>query len=55
MALGTAQPLTAMNTRTLPGGKGRLERKAYYLTAICERIVQKNVGASTSHKPYGSS
>jgi hypothetical protein len=33
------QPLAEMNTRNLPGGKGRPERKDYNLTAICEPIV----------------
>jgi hypothetical protein len=28
-----------MSTRNLPGGKGRPERKADNLTAICEPIV----------------
>jgi hypothetical protein len=39
MALGSTQPLTEMNTRNLPGGKGRPARKADNLTAICEPIV----------------
>jgi hypothetical protein len=52
MALGSTQPVTEMSTRNLPGGKGRPERKAD-LTAICEPIVLKNVGASTSHNPMG--
>jgi hypothetical protein len=38
MALGSTQPLTEMSTRNLPGGKGRPERKADNLTAICEPI-----------------
>jgi hypothetical protein len=38
MAVESTQPLTEMNTRNLPGGKGRPERKAD-LTAICEPIV----------------
>jgi hypothetical protein len=41
MALGSTQPLTEMNTRNLPGGKGRPARKADNLTAICEPIVNK--------------
>jgi hypothetical protein len=41
MALGSTQPLTEMNTRSLRGGKGRPERKADNLTAICERNLQK--------------
>jgi hypothetical protein len=39
MALGSTQPLSEMNTRSLPGGKGRPARKADNLTAICEPIV----------------
>jgi hypothetical protein len=40
MALGSTQPLTKMNASNLPGGgKGRPERKADNLTAICEPIV----------------
>jgi hypothetical protein len=38
MALGSTQPLTETSTRELPGGKGRPERKADNLTAICEPI-----------------
>jgi hypothetical protein len=41
MTLGSTQPLTELNIRNLPGGKGRLARKADNLTAICERIVWK--------------
>jgi hypothetical protein len=37
--LGSIQPLTEMSTRNLPGGKGRPERKADNLTAICEPTV----------------
>jgi hypothetical protein len=36
MALGSTQPLTEMNTRNLPGGKGRPVRKADKRTAIWE-------------------
>jgi hypothetical protein len=38
MALGSAQPLTEMSTRNVPGGKGRPECEAD-LTPICEPIV----------------
>jgi hypothetical protein len=38
MAMGSTQPLTEINTRNLPGGKGQPARKAD-LTAICEPIV----------------
>jgi hypothetical protein len=48
MALGSTQPLTEMSTRNLPGGKDRLARKADDLTDICEPIVYRNEGASTS-------
>jgi hypothetical protein len=41
MALGSAQPLTEMNTGNLPGGKGRPARGADNRTAICEPIVWK--------------
>jgi hypothetical protein len=37
MVLGSTQPITEMSTRNLPGGKGRLARKADNLT--CEPIV----------------
>jgi hypothetical protein len=39
MSLGSAQLLTEMSTRNLPGGKGRPERKSDNLTAISEPIV----------------
>jgi hypothetical protein len=39
MDLRSTQPLTEMSTRNLPGGKGRLARKADNLTAICESNV----------------
>jgi hypothetical protein len=51
--LGSTQPLTEMSTRNLTEGKGQTERKTDNLTAICEPIVQKNVGASTSYNPMG--
>jgi hypothetical protein len=38
MGLGSIQLLIEMNTRNLPGGKGRPARKADNLTAICEPI-----------------
>jgi hypothetical protein len=52
MALGSAQPLTEMSTRNLPGGKWWPTRKAD-LTAICEQMSRENVGASMSHNPTG--
>jgi hypothetical protein len=39
IALGSTQPLTEMTIMNIPGGKGRSERKADNLTAICETIV----------------
>jgi hypothetical protein len=39
MAVGSTQPLREMSTRNVPGGKGRLARKADNLTAVCEPIV----------------
>jgi hypothetical protein len=39
MALGSAQPLTEMSTRDLPGSKGQLARDGDNLTAIYELIV----------------
>jgi hypothetical protein len=38
LALESTQPLTEMNTRNLPAGKGRPAREAGNLTAICEPI-----------------
>jgi hypothetical protein len=39
MSLGSTQPLIEMSTRNIPGCKGRRERNAENLTAICEPIV----------------
>jgi hypothetical protein len=39
MALGSAQPLTEMSTRNLPGGKELPAHNTDNLTAICEPIV----------------
>jgi hypothetical protein len=39
MAPGSTQSLTEMSTRNLPGGKGRLARKADNLTTICNPNV----------------
>jgi hypothetical protein len=41
MAMRWTQHQTEMSTRNLPGGKGRPERKADNLTAICESTVCK--------------
>jgi hypothetical protein len=53
MALGSAQPLTEMSIRNLPGGKGWPAHKADDLTTISEACCLENVGASTSHNPVG--
>jgi hypothetical protein len=53
MAMESTKPLTEMSTRNLVGGKGWPALKADNLTAICEPIVKKNVGTSTSHNPMG--
>jgi hypothetical protein len=39
MALGSTQHLTEINTRNLPGGKGRPQYKVDKLTAIYETIA----------------
>jgi hypothetical protein len=39
MALGSTQPLTEMSTRNLPGGKGRLARKADNFTALLSLLL----------------
>jgi hypothetical protein len=41
MTLESTQPPTEMNTRNVPGGKGRPPHKADNFTAICEPIVKK--------------
>jgi hypothetical protein len=51
MALGSTQPLTEMNTRTIPGDKGRPVCQADNLTANLWADCLENVGASTSHNP----
>jgi hypothetical protein len=40
-ALGSTQPLTEINIRNLPGGKGRSARKADNLTAIWANCLEK--------------
>jgi hypothetical protein len=47
---GSTQPLIEMRTRNRPGNNWRSASKAHKFTAICEQIVFKNVGGSTSHK-----
>jgi hypothetical protein len=39
MALQSTQPLTEINAKNLPGGKGRSTHKADKLTAVCEPTV----------------
>jgi hypothetical protein len=51
MALRSAQPLTEMSARNLPGDKGRSAHKADNLTAICDPIFVEIVGTFTSHNP----
>jgi hypothetical protein len=41
VTLGSAQTLTEMSTRNLPGGKGLLACKADDLTATCESTIYK--------------
>jgi hypothetical protein len=41
MALGSTHSPTEMSTRSLPGDKERLARKADNLTSICEPTVYK--------------
>jgi hypothetical protein len=52
MALGSTQPLTEMSIRNLPGGKGRLARKADNLITICEPFCRK-CGCLDVSQPYG--
>jgi hypothetical protein len=53
MVLGSAQPLTEMSIKNLPGCKWLPVRKADNLTAIYEDDCLENVAASTSHNPMG--
>jgi hypothetical protein len=53
MALGSANPLTEMSTRNLPGGKRRPSRKMTTLSLSVSRFSRENVGTSTSHSPMG--
>jgi hypothetical protein len=41
MALGSAESLTEMNTKRLPGGKRQPTLKVVNLTAVCEPIAWK--------------
>jgi hypothetical protein len=55
VALGSTQPLTEMNTRNLPGGKGLPARKADNLTTIGELIVYRKCGILDVSQTYGPS
>jgi hypothetical protein len=52
MALGSTQPLTEMNTRNLPWGKGLLARKADNLTITCQPTTRK-CGSLDISQSYG--
>jgi hypothetical protein len=54
MALGSTQPPTEMNTRSLFRGKGRPARKTEKLTAIFEPMSRK-CGSFDISQPYGPS
>jgi hypothetical protein len=41
MGVRSTQPVTEMNTRNLPGVKGRLAHRANNFAAICEEIEYK--------------
>jgi hypothetical protein len=49
MALGSAQPLTEMSTRNIPGGKKLPARKLTNLPPSVSRLSRENIAASTSH------
>jgi hypothetical protein len=51
MALGSTQLLTEMNTRNLPGCKGRPASKADNLTAIFE--LYRKCGSLNGSQAYG--
>jgi hypothetical protein len=51
MTLGLTEPLTEMSTRDLPEGKGRPERKADNLIAICDLIVKRKCGSIDVSQP----
>jgi hypothetical protein len=53
MALRSAQPLTEMSIRNLPGGKGWPARRTDNFTAICEPIVYRKCGSLDVSQSYG--
>jgi hypothetical protein len=53
MTLGSPQPLTKMNTRSLSGDKVRLRLRLTTLPPSVSRLSRQNVGTSTSHNPMG--
>jgi hypothetical protein len=52
MALGSAQPLTEMSTRNLPGGKGQSAHEADSLINVCEPIVYTMLDPLNISQPY---
>jgi hypothetical protein len=52
MALGSTQPLTEMSTRNLSEDKGLRDVRLTTSRPSVSRLLE-NLGASTSHKPYG--
>jgi hypothetical protein len=55
MTLGSAQLLTEMSTRLLPGGKGRQARTADNLIAKYEPIIYRKCGSLDVSELYGPS